>query len=127
MRLLHWLYIMILLTPAVIRLVQKVSTDTGGFASRYGPLIVALILVAGFVGYILNKPLLTRRLWRFCFWLFTVVAFGLLIFAINLAGSAVWFEAILILVGAIAATPALVSMHKYSSPNHSVWDRPNTN
>ncbi|MBU2877052.1 hypothetical protein [Aliiglaciecola lipolytica] len=82
MNILHWLYIAVLLVPAIIRLVDKVASDTGGVVSRYSPLFVALILCLGVVGYVTRTPIFRRGFWLLWFWLLNIMLLSVLIYFI---------------------------------------------
>ncbi|MGQ8367190.1 hypothetical protein [Glaciecola sp. 1036] len=125
MKLKHWCYLVLLLVPAIVRLIQKISTDSGGFASRYLPLIVTLVLIIGFVGYMQQWAFLKRWIWRVLFWLVSLVYTAAIIFAGSLlfnSAISVWHQ--LLLMGiAVIFIPALVSLFKYSQKDANIWNK----
>ncbi|MBC2607522.1 hypothetical protein [Pelagicoccus albus] len=137
MRLIHWLYVTALFVPAIARLAQKVSTDTGGFTSRFGPLLAVLLLAAGFIGYRQKKAILISSFWR---WIVGLLGFGFVglfsfgIYLFIFVGKPVLAEAAVITITSLAAIPALISLFKYSKPNNDIWksgelpkEEPNSN
>lgn len=124
MRIYHWLYIALLASLAVGRLLQKISTDTGGFASRYAPVIVVAILIAGLVGYLRKTPLLQRWVWIACFWVLALASAGTLMlggYLLITSGSAMLLLTLLIVVGIALVTPALVALFRYAHRSPGIW------
>lgn len=74
-------YIAVLLALALGRMAQKIMTETGGFGSRYGPLILAVILALGVLGAIYEKAFIHRWMWIALFWTLAIASAGLLILA----------------------------------------------
>ncbi len=122
MRLIQWMYVLVLLLPAIIRLAEKLLSHTGGFASRYGPLMAIGLLAIGYIAAACRFPVVTRVFWRWSFWLLSgllslvgVYGFILLAFAGKITGGAV------LLVTPLIAIPALSSLYRYSSASSSIW------
>ena len=122
MRLIQWMYVLVLLLPAIIRLAEKLLSHTGGFASRYGPLMAMGLLAIGYIAAACRFPVVTRVFWRWSFWLLSgllslvgVYGFILLAFAGKITGGAV------LLVTPLIAIPALSSLYRYSSASSSIW------
>lgn len=124
MRIYHWFYISLLLALPVGRLIQKVTVDSGGFASRYLPIIIAMLLISAYVGCVLKKPILNRYFWRSFFYFFSLISLGALCFALYLIisfGSSVIIKVALIMLGLVIIFPALLSMNQYSHISNTVW------
>ena len=122
MRLIQWMYVLVLLLPAIKRLAEKLLSHTGGFASRYGPLMAIGLLAIGYIAAACRFPVVTRVFWRWSFWLLSgllslvgVYGFILLAFAGKITGGAV------LLVTPLIAIPALSSLYRYSSASSSIW------
>ncbi len=124
MRAIHITYMVTLLVPALLQLVQKVLSSTGGFASRYGPLLVMLILVVGYLGQFRRIAILRRWVWQFCFVLIVLLTSCALLFvAYSMIGGTAAMGSVLMMLAAIILTlPAQVSLYHYSK-NGKVWDR----
>ncbi|MDO6447267.1 hypothetical protein Q4493_15970 [Colwellia sp. 1_MG-2023] len=124
MRIYHWFYVSLLLAVTLGRLIQKVTMDTGGFASRYLPIIIAMLLITAYVGCVLNKPILNRYFWRGVFYFFSIVSLGALSFSFYLIisfGNTVIIKVAFIMLGLVIVFPALLSMNKYSHLSNTVW------
>tara|TARA_B100001971_G_C18144605_1_gene512332 strand:- start:147 stop:494 length:348 start_codon:yes stop_codon:yes gene_type:complete len=111
------MYVLVLLLPAIKRLAEKLLSHTGGFDSRYGPL-----MAIGYIAAACRFPVVTRVFWRWSFWLLSgllslvgVYGFILLAFAGKITGGAV------LLVTPLIAIPALSSLYRYSSASSSIW------
>ena len=111
-----------LLLPAITRLAEKLLSQTGGFDSRYGPLMAIGLLAIGYIAAACRFPVVTRVFWRWSFWLLSgllslvgVYGFILLAFAGKITGGAV------LLVTPLIAIPALSSLYRYSSASSSIW------
>ncbi|WP_146129608.1 hypothetical protein [Alteromonas alba] len=123
MRLTQWMYILVLLLPAILRLAEKLLSQTGGIASRYGPLMAMGLLAIGYIVAARRSPVVNRVFWRCSFWLLSallsltgVYGFILLAFASNITAGAV------LLLTAVIAIPALSSLYRYSSVSNTIWD-----
>lgn len=127
MRFYHWLYVGLLLSLTTGRILQKITTDTGGFVSRYVPLIVALILLTGFISYAKQKPLFKRWCWEGILWLSVASSAALLGFAmyllLSLGGSGLLFSGFLLL-GALLLIPAQLALYRYARCSAALWAKP---
>ena len=113
---------MVLILAGAGRLIQKVTTDTGGFASRYIPLLVAVLLVIGVLSYIYQKPLGRAWFWRAVFWVSTIAStcavtfsFYLAFFVNALIPAAVLVSVVLLII------PAQRQIWQYSYRSISLW------
>jgi hypothetical protein len=122
LRAIHITYMVTLLVPALLQLVHKVLSNTGGFASRYGPLLVMLILVAGYLGHYRGIAILRRCVWQFCFLLIVVLTSCALFFvAYSMISRAGAMGPILMMLAAIILTlPAQVTLYHYIK-NDNIW------
>lgn len=122
MRLHHWMYIFLLLLPAIVRMLDKLYSNTGGVVSRFGPLLFLTLLAFGFAGHVLKRPWLARKFWRGSFWLgagisaiLGIYGAAMLLFS-NPVVPAGWM-----LLGAGITLPALVAVYQYSSESNVIW------
>lgn len=128
MRKTHWLYLGLLVLLALGRLAQKLATDTGGFASRYLPLIIVIILVTGFIGYMSHKPLFKRWVWLAVFWLLIIAWASMLFFSIYLCtaiGTGGYIGALVIITGLALISPALAVLYRYVFKSPRLWRKGN--
>lgn len=123
MRPIHWLYITLLVALAVARLVQKVAADTGGLASRYLPLAVAVVLAIGVWAAMGNTPLLRRWLWRLWCWLLASVALCALVWAGYLLFTGALAPALIVVALVLLISPALLLLWRYSGRSNPLWQR----
>lgn len=122
MGLTHWLYSVILFLPASVRLAEKIISETGGIASRYGPLLAMALLAVGFIASEHNKPVFNRIVWRGSFWLLAVLSglaglYGIILLVFS--GSITAGLGLLIM--ALIPVPALRSVYRYSAATSPVW------
>lgn len=122
MRVIHIIYSVILLLPALLQLIHKVLSSTGGFGSRFGPLLVMLILVAGYLGQHKGIPILRRWVWQLCFLLIVLLTICSLLFvAYSMISDVGATGPVLIMLAAILLTlPAQVTLYHYLK-NDNVW------
>ncbi len=117
-------YIILLLAAGAARATEKILTDSGGFASRYLPLIVLMIISLGIYGSIAKKPIFTPLVWKAVFWLSVSVSFTLFALALYLSiivgGSALTWAAVSILVVAILF-PGQLRIKHYAFRMPEVW------
>lgn len=124
MNILHWLYLAVLLVPAIIRLVDKVASDTGGVVSRYSPLFIAVVLCLGFVGYVTRTPIFRRGFWLLWFWfsniillsVFTYFIFTLLSNTTETHVALCWFLLLIVWI-----SPAQSCIYLYVYKQKKLW------
>ena len=71
------IYAGLLLVLGFGRMVQKIITDTGGIGSRYGPVLVAMIIALGVLGYVFQRPIARNWVWKGVFWLLAIASVGM--------------------------------------------------
>jgi hypothetical protein len=111
-----------LLVPALLQLMQKVLSSTGGFASRYGPLLVMLILVIGYLGQFRRIAILRRWVWQFCFLLIVLLTSCALFFVAYsmISGVGAMGPILMMLAVIILTLPAQVTLYHYIK-NDNIW------
>lgn len=119
------LYGAALIAPTLHYLQLKISTDAGGFSSRYSPLIVAIILTGIKVMENRQKAILHPLLWRIVFWLLTIAFAAAYLFAGYMVFSAssdlMLLRFIAVLGWLVIAMPAMTSLYRYSNPDSALW------
>ena len=115
------LYICVLLVLALARMTQKIVTETGGFGSRYGAVILAAILAVGVFGHVSQKPIVHRWLWVAIFWLLAISSAGLSILAGSLVLEGSYRLAGLILGVLLMLAPGLWQLFRYAHRSSSLW------
>ena len=120
----HRLYVSLLLLSGAAQLVHKALTETGGFSSRYLPLIVAVVLATGFIGHIRQRPLLKAWCWKVVFGVSVLasacIVAGLLYFILTAAGSMYLVAGIAFFV-LVLVIPAQVAIYRYAYKSRGVW------
>lgn len=114
-------YSSVLIVLALARMVQKIVTETGGFGSRYGPLILAGVLALGIVGYVFQTPFAHRWVWMAIFWLLAIVSAGLLILAASLVLDGLARTAGLIVGILLVLAPGQWQLFRYAHRSSSLW------
>ncbi|NNF27962.1 MAG: hypothetical protein HKN73_12125 [Gemmatimonadetes bacterium] len=115
------LYIGALVVLGTGRMVQKIVTDTGGFGSRYGPVILAVILGLAVFGNVLEKPLARRWVWMAVFWLLAVGTAGLSLLAVSVLMEGSFRPAGMILGLLVILVPGQWQLFRYVYRSPSVW------
>lgn len=119
-----YVYVLILNAIGLIRLAEKVFNETGGFASRYLPLVLTLAVSIGVYGCIASRPIYKRWIWRLLLNLLIVISIGLLIFAgylLFFAGASAIAAAMGLLFIFIVLLPGLIKLQQYSSKSAEFW------
>ena len=115
-------YMLVLILAGTGRLVQKVTSDTGGIASRYAPLLVALLLVVGIFGYLYQKPLVRVWFWQVVFWVSAAASTCAVVFSFYLAVFAtVLNPAIALMLVVLFIIPSQTQIWQYSYRSKSLW------
>lgn len=117
------IYACCLVAIGIGRLMQKISLDGGGFASRYLPLLVAILLAVGVIGQVYQKRIGRAGFWQIVLWLSVVastLAIALCLYLTLMAGSLITAAGLVILV--IVVLPAQVQIWHYSYRSASIWE-----
>ena len=123
MRLVWISYCAVLLVLALARLIERIWIDSGGFFSRYLPLILTLVMVIG-----IYASLKQRRLFVRGFWLSVVATVALIIVSASLlfiylgvtshwGSMGVW----LLLLSALVLIPGAWRLRTYSAKSNPIW------
>ena len=115
------IYIGLLLGLGFVRMGQKILTETGGFGSRYGPLILAAILALGVFGAVFQKPLARRWVWKAVFWLLAISSVGLFVLAVYVLSGGAYQPAGLILGILVVLLPGQWQLFGYVYRSSSLW------
>ncbi len=122
LRLWHGMYILLLMVLTLGRLVQKVTTDSGGFVSRYIPVFVVALLIASFIGYISKTPIFNRIFWLCVFWCMVIADIALLSYALYfLLGQMNLLIVSIFLTLLLVTLPAQIALYRYSKLQCVVW------
>lgn len=118
----YWqLYIFLILGGSLLQMLRKILTDTGGPSSRYGALIVALVIIVMMVAHWQQRALGKAWMWKILFGVLSLGAVVMLFFAIYLLITGVLFAGGLLLSGAIGLLPALYQLYHYAFRADTVW------
>ena len=117
------LYILLLLSVSIARMIAKIMSGTGGFSSRYLPVILALIISVGIYGSIRNAPIFKRWFWLttvYVLALFSVTAVVFSIYLLLFIGSSSNYAASLLILTVGISIPAQIKLKQYTSTAFSV-------
>lgn len=119
-------YIALLLSLSIGRLVERILLESGGFASRYLPVIFVLVLSVGIYGSIKNKPILSRWFWLIVFaisLLASALAIAFSAYLALFAGGGAMLGASLLLLATVLLIPAQLKLRNYISKSNACWSR----
>jgi len=125
MRYLWWAYVLCVLTLGIGRTTEKIMRDSGGFQSRYGPAIGAIVVAVGVIGYLIHKPIISKWIWRIVLVLTVLAMFGLIALEIITATAAhapLRIHA-LIIAGVVLLIPAQAALYRYAIRSPELWER----
>ena len=124
MKYLWFIYAGLLLVLGFGRMVQKIVTETGGFGSRYGPVLVAMVIALGVIGYVFHRPIAWNWVWKGVFWLVAIAIVGMGVVAVYLlfsvgSGS---YNVVGLLVGLLVILlPGQRQLFGYAYRSPSLW------
>ena len=120
------IYVGLLLVLGLGRMVQKIITETGGFGSRYGPVILAIIIALGVLGYVFQRPIARNWVWKVVFWLLVIAGVGMLVLAVYLllsVGRGSYDVAGLLLGLLVVLLPGQWQLFGYAYRSSPLWGR----
>ncbi len=119
-----YLYILLLVSLSGGRMIERILSESGGFSSRYLPLIATVLISIGIYGCMNNKPVLKRWVWRTVFTSTAFLSLAALVFSaylvIFVGGSSVTSVGLLLLV-VIILIPAQIKLRKYYLKSSGYW------
>ncbi|TKB57594.1 hypothetical protein [Ferrimonas aestuarii] len=123
MKTVWFIYIFILLSCGMGRMIERIVVDSGGFASRYLPLVVMMVVSSGIYGSVNNRPIFKRGFWLVISFFLMTTAFIGLVFCCYLvfAGVANAKSAALIMSLSVLLLPAILKIKKYCSKSNPIW------
>lgn len=110
------IYALLLLSAPVYHLLDKVSNDAGGLASRYLPLSIALILLLGHHLYIKRKALKYGVLWwifLLIYWLAISLLSLFIVYVIFISKIDTVYPAVTGLIWAVMTIPSAIAITRY--------------
>lgn len=118
------LYCGLLILAAFVQMFRKMLTDTGGPSSRYGAVVLAVVIVSVLIARANRTALGKVWMWQS---LFVVLALGFCIalgFGVYLGITGVYFSSLLLALGATLLAPAIHQLFYYAwrSPQLWSWD-----
>ena len=119
------IYIGLLLVLSLGRMAQKIVTETGGFGSRYGPVIVATIIAVGVFGAVFQRPIARKWFWKAVFWLLAITGVGLFtlsVYVLFSTGSGSYSVAGLIVGILLVLIPGQWQLFGYAYRSPSLWN-----
>jgi len=119
-----WLYSVALIAIGCGRMVERMMHDAGGPPSRFGPVLGALVLAVGVVGYAHRRPLGARWIWSGVLALSCLATAGLLWLEYMEFQTGAPYRVHALLVGAAAfLIPAQIALHQYVFRRPEIWRR----
>ena len=117
------LYILSVLALGFGRTAEKVVKDSGGLLSRYGPLLGAIVIAVGVVGYLSSRPIGRAWVWKGVFVLTIVGVAGLLALEavlLRLHAPSARIHA-MTLAAAMLLAAAIPALHRYAFRSPATW------
>lgn len=121
-----FIYIGLLVIAGAARLVERIMMESGGFASRYLPLLLTVTFAVGIYCCLQNKAVLARWLWVIVFGLSVFSAAGAFLFSLFLAlslGSVSLGGIVILLLTSLALLPAVFKLKRYSAKVNPIWKK----
>jgi hypothetical protein len=118
-----WLYAATTLALGYGQMIRKIVSDTGGIPSRYGPPVVATIVTAGVIAWLVRRPLLRQWVWKLVFGVLVVASgvglgFGLYLLLVLSLDS---WSVVLLISGAVYLVPAEIQLYRYAFGTGVPW------
>ncbi len=104
-------------------MVERISIESGGFASRYLPLIIFGLISLGIYASLKNRAIFKRQFWLFVYLIVGILILSSLVIAIYLflfVSSKLAFAGGLLLLAGLLV-PALLKLRQYCSKSASIW------
>lgn len=121
-----FVYIGFLVTAGAARLVERIMMESGGFASRYLPLLLTITFACGIYQCIQNKAVLSRWVWAIVYGLSIVSATSAFLFSLYLAllvGNVSMFGIVILFMTSLALLPAVFKLKRYSAKTNPIWKK----
>ena len=121
-----FLYIGLLVTAGAARLLERIMTESGGFASRYLPLLLTITFACGIYQCLQNKAVLARWVWVVVYGLSVVSAAGAFLFSLFLAlsvGSVSLVGIVILLFTSLVLLPTVFKLKAYSAKDNPIWKK----
>lgn len=119
-------YSIVLILLCSGRMIERILADSGGFASRYLPLALALVVVLGIYGSINGKPFLKPWFWRLIYLFLMVISIVGCIYSIYLlalVGGGSTLGAIGMLMAALMLIPGVLRLKLYAKMPNEFWKK----
>lgn len=121
---LWYCYIVVLIICGIARMLERIQTDSGGLASRYAPVLIAVVVSVGIYGSANNKPVFVRWFWQ-CLYivlgLAAVVATVMFAYLLLFVGLSTLPAATILLIVSIVLLPALIKLRIYVHKTPGCW------
>ena len=117
-------YIVLLVFCGIARMLERIYTDSGGLASRYAPVIIALVVSLGIYGSANNKAFIERWFWfglYIVLGLAVVVAAVISVYLLLFIGLNTLPTAAILLTASAVLTPAIIKLRSYVNRTAGYW------
>ena len=116
------IYVLLLVGLGAARLVERVARDSGGFASRFGPLIAVIVVSIGIIAWLQGRRLMYRWFWCAMFGLIVIVQLSSLLYGSFLLLSANTGPAGIVGGVALVLVPAAYALFQYGYRSTGIWE-----
>lgn len=118
---LWWGYVAVLITAGAARMIERIQIGAGGFVSRFGPLVGAIIVASAIVLWRRRRAAIGVWLWRAVYGVVVLAALTGLAYSAFLFAASVHGPATIVLLAALLLMPGLWALHHYSYRASAVW------
>lgn len=111
-------YCVILLTLGVTRGIERIVIGSGGFMSRYLPIIIAAVISFGIYHCLENRAIIHQKFWLLVYWLLIVVnlmSVGAIIIVFLYQLHSLWTDTLLLVGISFLLFPALIKIRQYAT------------
>ena len=119
-----YLYMLLLMCLATGRMIERITADSGGFSSRYLPLIATVVIAIGLYGSINNRAIFRRWFWSAIYILSILLSSIAMVYAVYLGivvGDSALTWAGLVVLMVILLLPAQVKLKQYCAKTAPYW------
>ena len=115
------LYSVFILIAGFVQMFRKMLTDTGGPPSRYGAVVVAVVIVFVLIAKANEQAIGKAWMWKSLFLALMLATLVMLAFGLYLGTSGVYVSAVLLAGGALVLAPALSEIFIYAYRSPQLW------
>ena len=118
-----WLYSAAICAVGFGRMLERLVIESGGFWSQFGPLIAAVVLAAGIIGWLDGRRLLNVWLWRILHLCLVFAQLLAVLYATYIGVFGIYLPAALVFALATFLLPASIALFRYAYRSRELWSR----